>query len=185
MYDQDFDKERQAASRTELAPLLAALESRNGRERQQARQKLIDMGHPAVPPLLEILEKSRLQQARWEAAKALSEIADPLAGPALVRALEDRQFDIRWLAAKGLIAIGPTALPPLLQALEHKANLVVLREGAHHVLSNLAKQGYEAQTIPVLQALDGIEPSAHVPGVARSVLDEMSSTNRKRFWYEP
>ena len=185
MQDQNHGAGWQTGGRVEIDPLIAALNSENGGERQQARQALIDLGRPAVPALIEMLEKSPVQHARWEAAKALGEIADPRAAPVLARTLEDREFDLRWLAAKGLIAIGPMALPPLLLALEHKANLVVLREGAHHVLSSLAKQGYEAQAMPVIRALDGIEPTAHVPRVARDVLDEMSRTHRQRFWYEP
>lgn len=65
-------------------------------------------------------------------------------------------------------------LQPLLHALtERAADSVWLRDGAHHVLHDLAKMGLAEGMAPVLTALEGIEPTATVPGEARRALDTL------------
>jgi HEAT repeat protein len=139
--------------------------------RVSARESLVAIGGPAVPALIEVLGDSN-KHVRWEAAKALSQIGDPAAAEALVKTLEDELFGVRWLAAEGLIALGRDALKPLLQALIERSDSDWLRQGAHHVLHELAGTGLE-DVRPVLAALEDIEPSIEVPPVARATLDEL------------
>jgi hypothetical protein len=80
---------------------------------------------------------------------------------------------VRWLAAEGLIRMRRACLQPLLHALTERADSVWLREGAHHVLHDLAKMGLAEGTASVLTALEGIEPTATVPGEARRALDTL------------
>lgn len=124
------------------------------------------MGKAAVPFLTEAL-KNKNDLMRWEAAKALGEIGDPGAAPALVKALEDEDFDVRWLAAEGLIKMNINGLKPLLQALEYRGDSVFLREGAHHVFHDLSKGALRKYLVPVLAALEALEPGEEVPWVAR------------------
>jgi hypothetical protein len=112
-------------------------------------------------------------EVRWEAAKALGEIADPRSAPALVETLEDAGFDIRWLAAEGLIALGKAGLEPLLEALPKKADSVYLREGAHHVMYDLAHKGFRDQLAPVMAALEGVDPEIEIREPARKALQAL------------
>jgi hypothetical protein len=139
--------------------------------RMSAREALVAIGGPAVPALTEALVNP-IRHVRWEAAKALGQIGDPAAAEALVRALEDEIFGVRWLAAEGLIAVGRQGLKPLLQALIHRSDSDWLRQGAHHVLHELARAGLE-EVRPVLAALEDIEPSIDVPPAARTALDAL------------
>jgi hypothetical protein len=48
-----------------------------------------------------------------------------------------------------------------------------LREGAHHVLHALAEMGLAEVTMPVLDALKDIEPTATLPSAAQQALDTL------------
>jgi hypothetical protein len=155
-----------------LDPLTGALHSKDGEERRQARLSLVSLGSEAVDPLIELLQDPD-HEVRWEAAKALGEIADPRSAPALVETLGDAGFDIRWLAAEGLIALGKAGLEPLLEALLKKADSVYLREGAHHVMYDLAHKGFRDQLAPVMAALEGVDPEIQIREPARKALQAL------------
>jgi HEAT repeat protein len=123
----------EVAAQEQIEIWIRELASDNGLTREAARNALVRAGKPAVSPLIERLEDSRVH-VRWEVAKALADIADPEAAPALVRALEDEESAIRWLAAEGLIAMENAAIPPLLQALTERSSSLWLRNGAHHTV---------------------------------------------------
>jgi HEAT repeat protein len=72
-----------------------------------------------------------------EAAKALGNIGGHQAIQALISALEDDRFEVRWEAAEALIKIGRDAVKPLLKALIKKSDSTWMREGAHHVFSDM------------------------------------------------
>lgn len=149
-----------------IETLIKTLSSHDDVARVKARHSLVAIGRAAVPPLIEAL-KDEDYLMRWEAAKTLGEIGDPATAPALVKALEDEDFDVRWLAAEGLIRMNIKGLKPLLQALEHRGDSVMLREGAHHVFHDLAKGGLRKYLKPVLAALEALEPGDEVPWAAR------------------
>jgi len=153
--------------------LVADLASNDGLLRVKARRSLVAIGGQAAGPLVEALTASN-QWVRWEAAKALGQIGDPAAAQALVGALEDKMFDVRWLAAEGLIIIGRDSLSPLLQALLENSDSVWLREGAHHVLHDLAQQGFADILQPVLVALEDIDASVEVPLAAKTALRNLA-----------
>jgi HEAT repeat protein len=142
--------------------LIRTLSSYNDLSRVEARKALVAMGSQAVPFLAEALNDPNSLR-RWEAAKALGEIGDPNGAPVLVKALEDEEFDVRWLAAKGLIDINIKGLKPLFQALIEHADSVLLRQGAHHVLHDLAKGELRIYLAPVLIALEDTDPAVQVP----------------------
>jgi hypothetical protein len=175
--------------------LVAKLAGKSGRARENVRQRLVAIGKPAVPALIEAL-KQRDKLIRWEAAKTLGEIRDPKAAPALVKGLRDRVFEIRWLAAEGLIAIGHEALVPLLNELIKYPEYPWLQQGAHHVLSHFAasdiyiphhefahpKQNTSLKELlqPLVSALEGVEPSLEVPRAASEVLDELTKPSKAK-----
>jgi HEAT repeat protein len=159
-------------SKADIDRLVAALASPDRATRQVAREALVALGHPAVGPLIALLD-DRKDHVRWEAAKSLSEIGDPAAAPALVKALEDQEAGVRWLAAEGLIRMRRASLKPIFQALIERSDSKWLREGAHHVLHVFAKSGLDDRVAPVLAALEGIEPTATVPIAARRALDAL------------
>lgn len=158
--------------KADIGSLVAALASPDRATRQTAREMLVGLGHPAVGPLIALLD-DRHDHVRWEAAKSLSEIGDPASAQALVKALEDREASVRWLAAEGLIRVRRASLKPLFQALIERPDSPWLREGARHVLHALAKMGLADGAMPVLVALEGIEPTATVPSAARRALDTL------------
>ncbi len=149
--------------------LISHLTSLDGEIRRKARQLLVKVGEPAVPYLIQALTQPN-KQVRWEAAKALSKIGSVTAAPALVEALKDDGSGIRWLAGEGLIKIGRDGLPALLHALIRYPDSIRLRDGAHHVLSKLEKEGLYAQLEPVVRALEEVSPSVMVPLAAHTAL---------------
>jgi HEAT repeat protein len=153
--------------------LIAALSSHDDFSRVEARKALEAMGRQVVPFLVEAVKDPDYLR-RWEAAKALGEIRDPKAAPALVVALEDEEFDIRWLAAKGLIEMNVKGLKPLFQALIEHADSALLREGAHHVLHDLAKGELRKYLAPVLTALEDVDSAVQVPIAASHALEALT-----------
>ena len=150
--------------------LVEDLGSKNAGARLKARAAIVRMGPAAVPPLLDALD-ARQQHVRWEAAKALAEIADPAAAERLVEALGDKDTDVRWVVGEALIALGHDALEPLLTILETSDLPNGVRQGAHHVLHDLAKRRDLGSLLtPVLKAFEEPEPDVAVPLAAAEAL---------------
>jgi HEAT repeat protein len=166
---QEEKKDTVGAKEPSIETLINTLSSLKDKAREGARHSLVAMGKTAVPSLAEAL-KNKNTLMKWEAAKALGEIGDPETAPVLVKALEDEEFDVRWLAAEGLIKMNIKGLKPLLEALEHRGDSALLREGAHHVFHDLAKGGLRKSLIPVLAALEALEPRGDVPWADRHEL---------------
>ncbi len=162
-------KDTAEVKETLVETLIKTLSSRDDKAREGARHTLVAMGKAAVPALGEAL-KNKNSLMKWEAAKALSEVADPETAPVLVKALEDEEFDVRWLAAEGLIKMNIKGLKPLLEALEHQGESVLLLEGAHHVFHDLAKGELRKCLAPVLAAVEALEPGEGMPLAARHEL---------------
>lgn len=157
-----------------ICPLVNALTSENGLEREKARKSLVALGNPEVAiPLMEALTDKR-DRVRWEAAKALKELADPATAPVLVRALRDEYFDVRWVAAEALVAMKQKGLSPLLWALVQHSDSIWLREGAHHVLGKLSRGRLKGVLKPVLEALGFANPEIMVPQAALKALEALA-----------
>jgi len=167
---------------TTINQFMAQLHSHDWALREHARWQLVALRDLAVFPLIDALEDPDWH-VRWEAAKALHDIGDARAAPALVRALRDRRFGVRWLASDALIALREAGLAPLFGALVHNGDSIYLRNGAHHVLSDLSR-GHVGRDVvdvikPVLKALEGMEPSITVPMAASKVLEELPKRVRR------
>ncbi len=135
--DNNGDSGNPEVDQHEIDSLVKTFQSGNGRMRQAARERLCELGEPAVPALIKALDSPE-DQVRWEAAKSLGQIADPRAADALVARLKD-SFSIRWLASEALINIGLPALEPLVRGLLANPDAPRLRESAHHVLTELKR----------------------------------------------
>lgn len=170
--------EAPSASKETLNQLIVQLGDRDGLRRQAAREELVAMGSPALPYLIKEL-RSPNERLRWEATKALGEIRDPRAAPALVQTLEDEEPAIRWLAATGLIHLGRASLRPLLQALESHSDSMWMREGTHRVLHSLIRDGVADDAVPVLEALEDIEPAVEVPIAAYRALHKIKENGEE------
>ncbi len=160
-----------------IKSLIADLECDDVIRCQKARRKLVALGHKAVPYLVKAMGAKKYW-TRWEAAKALAQIGDPTATAALIKALEDKEFDIRWLAAEGLINIGRKAVVPLLEALIDNPMSTWLRQGAHHVLHDMNRGELDKLLMPVMNALEDVEPYIEVPVSARKALDKLAPERR-------
>lgn len=154
---------------------IAAMADDHGLTRLKARQVLVAMKQNAVAPLVKALQNPDWR-IRWGAAKALGQIGDPSAADALVKSLEDERPGVRWLAAEALIALRPTGLLALLEALIHHSDSLWLRDGAHHIIHDIAEKDPDlSQALaPVAAALDGIEPVVQVPPAAQMALRQLS-----------
>jgi hypothetical protein len=171
-------KDRRAAP-APIGSLISDLASDDGVIRVKARHALVSIGDKAIKPLIKALA-DRNQWVRWEAAKALGQIGSSAATRALIKALEDRMFDVRWLAAQGLIAIGPEAIIPILEALIERADSVWMREGAHHVLHDLAEGEIREVLWPVIAALEDVDSPVEVPFAAKTALNALKHTDAKQ-----
>jgi len=163
---------RQATGRVEttIKALIADLASHDDVTREKARHSLVAMGRRCVPWLTEALRTGKYLM-RWEAAKALGQIAAPEAAPVLVEALEDSESDVRWLAAEGLIKLNVKGLKSLLHALMTKTDSGFLREGAHHVIHDLAKGALRKPLAPVLASLEDVKMTIEAPEAAFKALE--------------
>lgn len=159
---------------TTLTTLIEALASPDGVQRHIARDRLVGQREAAVPALITAL-RSPDKTTRWEAAKALGEIRDARSATGLVRTLDDSGSAVRWLAATALINLGRGALVPLLRGLEGNADSTWFRDGAHHVLHTLIRDGVADEAIPVLEALESLEPRVSAPVAAYHVLEELNA----------
>ena len=166
--------DRKNPNKAEIESWITELRDRDGMTREQARDRLVQLGPPATSLLLPLLSDHE-SQTRWEAAKALCEIADPTSIPALLHALEDDDNDVSWLAAEALAAIGPPAAAPLLQALIDKIGSVGIRQGAHHVLGMLRRSEIADKVAEVYAALDGMHPGVEIIADAERALKSLKS----------
>lgn len=136
-----------------VVPILAeGLASKLAKEREEAAQKLSDLGpvaQTAVPALSKALQDTDASVGR-KAAEALGKIGKP-AIPALTKALQSNNDDIRGLAAEGLAAAGPAAkdaVPALADLLRDPKTSIETKKS---VAAALEKVGPAARpAIPVL-----------------------------------
>lgn len=167
---------QQKMTSTNLEILLDQLASNDGMIRQRARKSIVAVGRPAVSSLVQKLQNSKMDQVRWEAAKALGEIRDIRSIAPLVRALEDSNHDVSWLAAEALKRFGKTAWRPLLRALiKNGADSVLLRQGAHHILSNQKEDGFNDLLKILMEALKSGAVSESTPVAAYEILKRMEA----------
>ena len=113
-----------------------------------ARDALVNLGEPAVEPLIEAL-KDEDYHVRDGAADALGNIGDERAIEPLIQTLKDKEWPVRSGAAHALGKIGDiNAVEPLINALEDEESFV--RWAAAQALGNI---GDNQAVGPLIEAL--------------------------------
>jgi HEAT repeat protein len=169
---QDTHRPEPPAEATVVTALIARLSSPNPVAREKAREALVARGQASVEALITALSDTA-HQVRWEAAKALICLRAPEAAPALIVALGDERYGIRWLAGEALISLGRKSVEPLLAALTTPFNVFWRAAGAHHVLRVLAEHESNKFLVPVIEALEDLEPEVAVPMAAVAALRKL------------
>lgn len=85
--------------------------------RQDAIGALIEIGKPAIEPLIKAL-KADDWEVRKSAAWALGKIGDERAVEPLIEVLGDKDVDVRYIAAWALTEIGEPAVNSLIDVLK-------------------------------------------------------------------
>jgi HEAT repeat protein len=118
---------------------------------------LVNIGGPAVPKLVELLD-SETESVLRSAAIVLGEISSPDAIPGLVKALR-WGFDLGRLVSESLAKIGTPAIPSLEQALHDESKYV--RQGAAEALGRMASPAFVPSLEKALGDVDsGVRESA-------------------------
>ena len=116
--------------------LFRLVETDNYREHVKVKKELVKEGEHILPFLHKLLSSdSRI--IRKEVMKVIQLIAYKSSIPYAIDMLEDQVSEIRWIAAVTLIRIGRESIRPMLEALINDSKSYFLRQGAHHVLSEL------------------------------------------------
>ncbi len=140
----------------EIQQLLKTLGSKNGIEREKAREKLVAKGKDMLDFLMELLNHPK-HIYRWEALKTMVEIGDPISIPLFIQALEDDESDVRWIAAEGLIKLGFQSIKPLLKTLIEKSDFIFVLAGTHHVFYELKKTEKLPEGFPIDNFLSALK----------------------------
>ena len=157
--------------------LATDLGDKNGMTRKRARNELIHLGKAVTPLLLEGLRHPEVI-VRWETLKIFCHVRDLRAAGPLVVALEDENIGVQWVAAEALISQGPEVIPLLLKALIAEPESLLLRQGAHHVLHDLAQQGLLPKAaVEVLRAIEGITAESSCLVAAARALEAMEKSS--------
>jgi HEAT repeat protein len=166
----------------EIQRLILALQ-RDPDTRSKARVRLIEIGAPAVGPLLQAVQSEHGPQA-WIAADLLGELRDPRALPALIDALRVSNATLSSMAVKSLLRFDNLdPVPILIDALPH-AHLMTqqtivlalkrLADGRalFPLLDYLA--GVESPTLRcgVIQALGALGDPRAIPAIQQWIDDE-------------
>lgn len=90
---------------------------------QNAWKQVVEMGEPAIEPLITLLEENNDDNLRWAAAEALGQIRDQRAVDPLIIALKDPDTTLRENAAAALGKIGDIrTIPSLIATIQSEDN---------------------------------------------------------------
>jgi HEAT repeat protein len=157
---------------TEISALITGLGSKDGLVREEAREKLVAIGRPAVSFLAKLINHPEVI-LHWECIKALSQIADPNSTPLLIHAMSDADEEVRWLAAEGLIAIGNKAAKPILEELIRDPKSLWVRRGVHHFLTGISANNDTTEFSELIAALDSEDAELHSPALADKIIKKL------------
>jgi HEAT repeat protein len=161
-----------------VGPLISTFLNGDRDIQKSARKALVNIGEPAVEPLILSLTNEKPQirtmsasilgdigdshaviplidslqdeswNVRYEAAKALGKIKDPHAVEPLIDAMNDKSTDVRANATKALAEIGIPALESLIIALKNEK--MPIRSSAASILGDI---GNSHAVIPLIDSL--------------------------------
>lgn len=108
--------------------LINTLKSTDVKQQKQAARDLIDIGNPAVNPLINSLKDGNWKM-RWYASEILGEIRDEKAVQELIVTMGDENSGVRSKSMIALVEIGEPSVDPLINALSNE-NLQIRRQAA-------------------------------------------------------
>ena len=129
-----------------IKPLISKLEDKHNAVSVSAWNVLIEIGRPAVKPLIAALDSSKPQVIR-AAARALGEIGDKRAVPPLVT-----KICIHLDVVDALVKFGSAAVEPLVNALSGDT------EKQQSAIEALGRIGDQRAVLPLIAALDSATP---------------------------
>ncbi len=153
-----MQQESRPIDNTRVGEWIKKLNSKNGLERQKARENLVMQGRRIIPEVLKLLDRKQ-HILRWEAMKILEAIRDVSSIPVFIRKLEDDDSEIRWIAAEGLIRTGNRCVKPMLKRLieNPEENSIFIYSGAHHIFYDLGKEGALPGNFPAARLLEALK----------------------------
>jgi HEAT repeat protein len=154
--------------------LLNALHGANEQLGSQIFSALVQLGHDAVPALLEE-SKSNSAWVRWQCIRSLGEIRDRRALPTLVQALGDSDHSVAWMGAKGLVHFGKLSIASVLRLLTNTPMTPWLVETASYVLSNQRDPRLKPYLEPVIQGMRGPAFRVGTPHIAQKALSQLTA----------
>ncbi len=158
-----------------IEELIQVFGTESGKDREEARDRLVSKGNVAVSSLVDLLDHPQYIY-RWEAMMTLKNIKEESLIPVFIKRLTDREQDIRWIAAKGLIHQGKATIKPLLDLLIDNSESVFAIEGAHHIFNGLHKNKQLPDSFPfdtIMPLLENTRHTEHLKVVAFNVLHAM------------
>ena len=153
---------------TALLDCLVSLD--NYHEHITAKHALESKGDEILP-VMHALTDSKSAVIRKEAAKIIKHIGDLTSIPVTIKLLDDTDGDIRWIAAEALIYIGRACIRPLLKAILENRKAYFLREGAHHVFSELIRVRDPKELLELQDLLLNGEYQELIPVKIRQILN--------------
>lgn len=136
--------------------VLRIVETRPKYAIRQAVYTLAEIGQPAVRHIQETFRHSNNEEARFWLLRALEGIYDPSAAPLLVEALSDTQR-IHVLSAEILHRMGNAAAPALVRGLSHPHPRVRSR-----CIDLLSRSGYPEAAPAVMRLLDDSDENVQI-----------------------
>jgi len=104
-------------SEPSVEDLIDSLKDDNLNVQKNSAMALVDIGEPAVKPLIKSLETKKWR-ARWYAVEILGEIGDKAAVDPLIKLLQDENNGVRSNSIIALVLIGKASVKPLIKALK-------------------------------------------------------------------
>lgn len=152
--------------------LVTALRT-GGNIRSTAAIRLVDIGTPAVLPLIAAIG-DRSEQVRWQVGTALGEIGDKRAVEPLLTLLEDSDAEARVAAIEALVKIGDArAVEPLSRALKDSESIVRKRAA-----EALGRFGVARSVEPLAEALE--DKDLDVQQAAARALEQVSGAQAQK-----
>jgi len=149
--------------------LINSLKSDDSKQQKQAARELVDIGKPAVKPLLETL-KDEKWKIRWYASEILGEIGDEEAVEDLIVAMADENSGVRSKSMLALVEIDEPSVDPLINSLSNE-NWQIRRQAAEA----LGLIGIKKAVNPLIETLNDENP-----WVKKSAAESLGNIGDKR-----
>jgi HEAT repeat protein len=164
-----------AESNDEVKRLTSMLSSKDEKKREEAMKKLVEIGSPAIPELIDTLKNDEVYIGRMNAAKVLGLIGNPESLQSLTEALNDEHLQVQQEALISLGCIGrKSATPEIIDFIQD--NTSYFKKLGAIVLGQLRDE----RAIPLLEEF-ALADDPGVAQTARAALDQIKSSVKRVF----